>query len=163
MSQFMSQYKRWKAHQLQRETMVLTQGQRRPNELRIRSSAHIAQVLPATSVFATRGASVAFNEHPIPPQVPAVFSSRVEIQHPEDAMITQTEYMPGPDRQVASSSRVQTQEIQIQEFPATVIMQQPTSGFISWDQTGSVMEESSARTRTCQVGIIGKNVLEHHK
>ncbi|KAJ7112383.1 hypothetical protein C8R43DRAFT_961795, partial [Mycena crocata] len=47
----MAQYKIWKARAKQRETMVATRAQRMPNELRIRSSTHIAQVLPANIVF----------------------------------------------------------------------------------------------------------------
>ncbi|KAJ7802716.1 hypothetical protein B0H13DRAFT_1931720 [Mycena leptocephala] len=40
-----AQYKVWSARQIQRETMVATRTQRKPNQDRIRSSAHTAQVL----------------------------------------------------------------------------------------------------------------------
>jgi hypothetical protein len=58
-----SQYKTWNTRQLQRQTMVATRPQRRPNELRIRATTHAAQLLPAMTVFDTTGRAWATQKH----------------------------------------------------------------------------------------------------
>ncbi|KAJ6503618.1 hypothetical protein C8R45DRAFT_923963 [Mycena sanguinolenta] len=75
-----SQYKAFKARQVQRQTMVATQPLRKPNEDRIQSTAHIAQVLPAISVFPSTARSRATKPAVSYPTVPLQPLMKICIQ-----------------------------------------------------------------------------------
>ncbi|KAJ7452541.1 hypothetical protein FB451DRAFT_1185642 [Mycena latifolia] len=120
-----AQYKVWKSRQTQRETMVAPRTQRQPNERRIRSSEHIAQVLPAHAVF----------------------------EAPVEGRATQKQKGSRQPNATASSSRMQIIEIpQSLAAPAIMHQPQPQTAFVAWDQAGKYFQEKpKAGTRTCQL------------